>query len=75
MHTNDVVLQIAAQAGITEKQAREALNAVKQCVVKALAGDGTVILTGFGTFSLKRRATGSFPHFKPGTSLREAVQP
>lgn len=75
MQTNDVVLQIAAQAGITEKQAREALNAVKQCVVKALQNNGVVILTGFGTFSLKQRVTGKQPHFKPGNSLRAVVQP
>lgn len=75
MHTNDVVLQVAAAAGITEKQAREALHAVKQCVVKSLQSNSAVILTGFGTFSLKHRATGKQPHFKPGNSLRAAVQP
>ena len=75
MHTQDVVIQIAAAAGITEKQASEALHAVKQCVVKALRNNSTVTLTGFGTFSLKQRSTGNLPFFKPGTSLRAAIQP
>lgn len=91
MQTNDVVLQIAAQAGITEKQAREALNAVKQCVVKALKVNDSITLVGFGTFSLKARVgryvcnpkTGrrwrieetNLPVFTPGRGLREALKP
>ena len=85
----NLVAKIAEEAGITKKEAGEALKAVTSGISSALAKSDSVTLVGFGTFSVSQRAartgrnpqTGAaikiaakkVPKFKAGSSLKAAI--
>ena len=89
MTKDELVGKIADEAGITKKEAGEALKAVTGCISSALAKGDSVSLVGFGTFSISNRAartgrnpaTGETiqikaskaPKFKAGKALKDAV--
>ena len=89
MNKSELIEHIAQTAGISKTQATAALQAVETGVIDTLATGGTVELKGFGTFSVKDRAsrpgrnpkTGEVitipatkvPAFKAGKALKEAV--
>jgi len=89
MTKEELVTKIAEEAGISKKEAGEALKAFTGSVSDALAKGDSVSLVGFGTFSVSQRAartgknpqTGATiqikasktPRFKPGKTLKEAV--
>lgn len=86
----DLVKAVAAAAGLTNKQASMAVQAMLDAVVDALKKGDTVSLTGFGRFSVKARAARkginpqtlqpiqiparNVPAFKAGKALKEAVK-
>jgi DNA-binding protein HU-beta len=89
MTKNELVQRISEKAGISKKEANEALTAATSTISDTLKkGDGVTIV-GFGSFSATQRAarTGRNPQtgetlqipasksvrFKPGKSLKEAV--
>ena len=89
MTKNELVQRISEKAGISKKEANEALSATTSTISDTLKkGDGITIV-GFGSFSATQRAarTGRNPQtgetiqiaasksvrFKPGKSLKEAV--
>ncbi len=90
MKKADLVSRVASGAGITKKAAEDAINAFMQGVSSALSKGDKVTLVGFGTFSVRRRAsrkarnprTGKpinvpakkVPKFQAGAKLREAVR-
>ena len=89
MTKKDLVAAIAKETGLTKKDSEAALGAAVAAVTKALSKGESVQLTGFGTFSVKKRAarqgknpkTGEAikikaskaPAFKAGKALKEAV--
>ena len=89
MNKAELIEHIAQTAGISKTQATAALQAVETGVIDTLATGGTVELKGFGSFSVKDRAsrpgrnpkTGEVitipatkvPAFKAGKALKEAV--
>ncbi len=89
MTKDELVEKIAADAGISKKEAGEALKAFTSSVSGALSKGDSVTLTGFGSFSVSQRAarTGRNPatgatmqipaskgaKFKPGKTLKDAV--
>lgn len=89
MNKNELIKHIAETAGLTQKQATSALQAVETAIIDSLANGNTVELKGFGTFSVKERAerqgrnpkTGETitipaqktPHFKAGKAFKDAV--
>ncbi|MCB9245871.1 MAG: HU family DNA-binding protein [Flavobacteriales bacterium] len=89
MNKSDLISQMAADAGITKAQAQSALNSFLDSTQGALKKGDKVILVGFGTFSLSKRAarTGRNPQtgkeikikaknvvkFKAGTELSNSV--
>ncbi len=89
MTRDELVTKIADEAGITKKDAGEALKAVTSGISGALAKGDSVSLVGFGTFSVSNRAartgrnpqTGATiqikaskaPKFKAGKTLKDAV--
>jgi DNA-binding protein HU-beta len=80
---------VAAKANISKKVAAEAVNAVLDVIVEALAAGDDVKITGFGGFEVKERAarTGRNPKtgeaveipaskyvaFSAGSSLKDKV--
>ncbi len=86
----DLVKAMADGAGIKNKQAEDAFNALIDYITDQLKKGEKVSIIGFGTFSVKQRAaregrnpaTGKpikipatkVPKFTPGKSLKEAVK-
>ena len=90
MNKTELVDAIAKKAGLTKAQAARALDAFLDTVEETLKQGGSVVLVGFGTFTVKERRerqgrnprTGEpmvipaakVPAFRPGKKLRDAVQ-
>ena len=89
MTKSELAAKVAAQASLSNAAADRAVGAVFSAISDALANGETVTLTGFGTFSTRRRearqgrnprtgesitiAASNAPSFKAGKTLRDAV--
>ena len=89
MKKSDISSHVASQASLSKADADTAVNAVFSAITDALAREEAVTIAGFGTFSTKRRparqgrnprtgesitiAASVAPSFKPGKTLRDAV--
>ncbi len=89
MTKKDLVSRVAAESGLTKKQAASAVDSVFAGIKNALSKGDKVGLVGFGTFSVKQRKaregvhprTGQkirypakkVPYFKAGKGLKETV--
>ncbi len=85
----DLVSSAASKSGVTKTQAEKVLKAILETIQKSLEKKTSVTLVGFGTFTIGERKarngrnpkTGkplkipasTVPKFRPGKSLREAV--
>lgn len=88
--TKEGLVEIVAKSCCSKREAADCVNATLDTISKALANGEKVTLTGFGTFSVSKRAarmgvnprTGAkirisatkVPKFKAGKSLKEAVK-
>jgi DNA-binding protein HU-beta len=86
----ELIASIANSTGIKKSTAEKAVNSVIDHITKALKNGDKITLTGFGTFSLAKRAarigrnpkTGKeikipsckIPKFKPGNKLKETIK-
>ena len=89
MTKTELIEKIAAESGLTKKDAGKAFGATVTAITAALAGGNKVTIPGFGTFEVRARAarTGKNPRtgeavkipackvpaFKAGKGLKEAV--
>ncbi len=89
MNKADLIEAVSSRASLSKSDAAAAVDAVFDAISGTLSNQGTVSLIGFGTFSTSNRAartgrnprTGEtiniaatcVPKFKPGKSLKEAV--
>ena len=85
-----LINEVAKGAGLTKKDAVEAVNAVFKAITDSMARHEKVQLIGFGNFEVRHRAarkgrnpqTGEemeipatdVPAFKPGKGLKDAVK-
>lgn len=90
MNKAELVEKVAGEVGLTKKDVNNVVDAVTSAITDSLAGGEKVTLVGFGTFQVQKRKarqgvnpqTGKkisipakdVPKFKPGRSLREAVE-
>ncbi|MFA5013363.1 MAG: HU family DNA-binding protein [Candidatus Paceibacterota bacterium] len=90
MTKEDMIEAIVKSTAIAKKDAAMALNTVLDEITKTLAKGGEVVLTGFGSFKVGKRAardgrnpkTGEkikipamkTPKFKAGKGLKDAVR-
>lgn len=90
MNKTELVSSVAEIAGVSKKDTEQVLNAFFSTVQETLKQDDKVQIPGFGTFEVRERAarTGRNPHtgetieiaaakvpaFKPGKSLKDAIQ-
>jgi len=88
--TKEGLIEAIASKTSSKKEAAEIVNEIFDLITKALAKGEDVVITGFGTFSAKKRAarqgvnpkTGekisipamTVPKFKAGKGLKEAVK-
>jgi len=89
VNKQELIDNIASSADITKAAAARALDSVIDSVTNSLKKDDSVVLVGFGTFSVRSRAartgrnpqTGQeiqikaakVPAFKAGKALKDAV--
>ena len=90
MNKAELVEKVAGEVGLTKKDVNNVVDAVTSAITDSLAGGEKVTLVGFGTFQVQKRKarqgvnpqTGQkisipakdVPKFKPGRSLKEAVE-
>ena len=90
MTKRDLIEVVAKKANLTSKAARESVQAFLNAVRDSLKRGEKVVITGFGTFSIRKRAerpgrnpkTGeritvaarTAPGFTPGKTLKKAVR-
>ena len=90
MRKQDLVREVASQAGLSEAQATKAVNAFLDAIHTSLANNNEVSISGFGSFKVVERAsregrnprTGETmkiaarrsPTFKAGTQLKRSVE-
>ena len=90
MNKTELVSSVAEIAGVSKKDTEQVLNAFFSTVQKTLKQNDKVQIPGFGSFEVRERAarTGRNPHtgetieiaaakvpaFKPGKSLKDAIQ-
>lgn len=88
--TKDELIEAVANVCDSKKQAGEVVNAVLDTITSTLSKGGEIVLTGFGKFSVSKRAarmgvnprTGekikiaatTVPKFKAGKALKDAVK-
>ncbi len=89
MNKQELISQVAEVAGLTKADAARTVDGVFETITNTLSSGNEVRLTGFGTFTTSQRkaTTGrnprtgeaiqipasTQPKFRPGKSLREAV--
>jgi len=90
VNKQEFVEAVAAEAGLSKKDAGDAVDGVIATIEKTLKSGGEVALTGFGKFSISHRkartgrnpATGATiqiqaskaPKFSAGAALKKAVK-
>ncbi len=90
MLKKDLQKMVADKVGLTNKQAGEAIEAILEAVMNALAKGDSVLLTGFGKFEVRQRAAREginpqtmqklklpatkVPASKAGKALKDAVK-
>jgi len=88
--TKDELIEAISKVCASKREAADALNAALDAISKTLSKGEKVVLTGFGVFSVSKRAaragvnprTGAaikisarkVPKFKAGKALKEAVK-
>ena len=86
----ELIASVAAEAGMSKKDAEKAVNAALAAITEELKNGGKVSLVGFGTFEVSERperqgrnpqtkepmtiAASKLPAFKAGKALKDAVQ-
>jgi len=89
MNKTELVNSIAAKSGLNKKNSEAALNAFIESVEEALKNGDKVVLVGFGTFEVRKRAArkgrnpqtkeeitipaSNAPVFKAGKGLKDKV--
>ena len=89
MNKTDLINAIAAKSGLNKKNSESALNAFIASVEEALKKGDKVVLVGFGTFEVRKRAArkgrnpqtkkeitipaSNAPVFKAGKGLKDKV--
>jgi nucleoid DNA-binding protein len=53
----DLIAQVAKKAGLTSKAAKDAVASVFLSITDAMKRNEKVVVTGFGTFMVRKRAT------------------
>jgi len=70
MTKTDLVSFIAEEAGLTKADAGRALEAMMSGVVKGLKKDGKVTITGFCTFTAKKKAASTGRNPRTGEAVK-----
>ncbi|MDY0028379.1 MAG: HU family DNA-binding protein [Pseudobdellovibrionaceae bacterium] len=77
MNKSELVEAVAKKTDMTKAAAQEAIEAVIECITKALKKGDEVRLVGFGTFTVAKRAasTGRNPRTGEAIKIPASKQP
>ena len=77
MTKQELIKKIAADTGVSQKQAGEVLDSAIQNIMDAVAAGDKVQFTGFGTFEARKREarTGVNPRTKEKVEIPASVSP
>ena len=69
----ELIASVAAEAGMSKKDAEKAVNAALAAITEELKNGGKVSLVGFGTFEVRERPErqGRNPHTKEPMTIAE----
>jgi DNA-binding protein HU-beta len=70
MNKNDLVANIAAEAGLTKVDAAKAVDAFVASVTNALKKGEDIRLIGFGTFGVNKRAATTARNPRTGATIK-----
>lgn len=70
MNKAELITKISEDAGISKKQAGEALDSFTNAVAKTLKKGDKVTLVGFGTFSVLKRAARNGRNPQTGATIK-----
>ena len=70
----DLVDHVARQADLTHKAAKEAVDAVFKSIADTLKKGEKSVITGFGTFSVRKRAARTGRNPQTGASIKIAAR-
>ena len=73
MNKTELVKAVAEKAGMTQSVAADAVNALVESVVEALAANEEVALPGFGTFKVAERAARTARNPQTGEAIEIAA--
>ena len=73
MNKQELIAQIAEQAGLTKTDAAKALNAITDSITQSLKKGDPVTLIGFGTFGSGKRAARVGRNPKTGEAIKIAA--
>ena len=74
MNKQELIQKMAAESGITQDQARAALQAFEHGVTEALVNGDTVQMVGFGTFKTAERSARTGRNPKTGEAIQIAAK-
>ena len=74
MNKSDLISKMAGDASITKAQATEALNSFLDSTSGALKKGDKLILVGFGTFSVSKRAARTGRNPRTGAEIKIAAK-
>jgi DNA-binding protein HU-beta len=74
MNKSDLISKMAGDASITKSQATEALNSFLDATSGALKKGDKLILVGFGTFSVSKRAARTGRNPRTGAEIKIAAK-
>jgi DNA-binding protein HU-beta len=90
MQKTELIKAVADTSGLTQKDAAAALNATLEIIAATLGRGERVVITGFGTFEIRKRsaragvnpsthapiqiAASTLVGFRPGADLAKAVK-
>ncbi|MDQ3239138.1 MAG: HU family DNA-binding protein [bacterium] len=71
MTKNDLIDNVAENVGLTKKTSRETVEYILEIIKKTLSSGNKVVLTGFGTFTVRPRKSrkGVNPQTKQGITI------
>lgn len=72
MTKNELTDKVARKVGLTRKTAYEAVNAVFGNIKESLVKGDKVVITGFGTFKVRARATRTGRNPQSGQAIKIA---
>jgi len=70
MTKENLIEAIVKKTAVSKKQAAETLSAVLEEITKSLSKGEQVVLTGFGTFKVSKRAARSGRNPKTGATIK-----